>query len=181
MISARTSLFIMAILAMMYFASCRNSEKIAQPVKIYEKGVSGQQALPHVLVYKTIKDYSMNVPVIMNSAKTKIISYPHPSDIYYKGKLSYPTPVSGGYLLDNRGINADVAFLDYTYEEYAALGHTPSVDSLMNRIIDRYPLIELWDCGNYDKYENLPADLDSLARKGFPGCKNIIIRIEAPR
>lgn len=128
---------------------------------------------PKALVYKTIKDYSRNVPVMMDKERTRIVSYPAPKDIYYRGKLAVPTLLNNGYLLDNRGIGASVAFLDYTYEAYSLLKEVPAMEELIKHIIDKHPLAELWDCGIRTQYSDEVKDLNSLIEIGFTGCKKI--------
>lgn len=130
---------------------------------------------PKAIVYKTTKDYSRNVPVMMNQERTRIISYPAPSDVYYKGGLALPTPLAGGYLLDNRGIGANVAFLDYTYQEYVRLENILSAEELTGHILDKYPLTALWDCGARAQYKNEVKELNKVIETGFSGCKKIEI------
>ena len=124
------------------------------------------KAMPAVVIYKTKKDYSQNVPVGLSEDKMKIVSYPAISDVKIWGKYPYPTQLEDGYLLDNRGISQNVAFLSYTYEEYAALLATPSVSTLMEKIIDKDPLIEIHNCGNRSQYNNLIKELNELIRSG---------------
>ena len=124
------------------------------------------KAMPAVVIYKTKKDYSQNVPVGLSEDKMKIVSYPAISDVKIWGKYPYPTRLEDGYLLDNRGISQNVAFLSYTYEEYAALPATPSVSTLMEKIIDKDPLIEIHNCGNRSQYNNLIKELNELIRSG---------------
>lgn len=124
------------------------------------------EAMPAVVIYKTKKDYSQNVPVGLSEDKMKIVSYPAISDVKIGGKYPYPTQLEDGYLLDNRGISQNVAFLSYTYEEYAALLATPSVSTLMEKIIDKDPLIEIHNCGNRSQYNNLIKELNELIRSG---------------
>ncbi len=135
---------------------------------------------PAAIIYKTAKDYSKNVPVTMNAGKTKITSYPSPKDIFYQGKLAYPTLLKNGYLLDNRGININTAFLDYTYEEYSKLERTPSLEELESRIIDKHPFIEFWNCGIRNQYENEVKELNQLIDAGFPNCKSGIMTLTLP-
>lgn len=123
------------------------------------------------IVYKTVKDYSQYVPVTMNAQKTKIISCPAPSDVYYKGELAIPTKLKNGYLLDNRGINENVAFLSYTYKKYSQLKEIPSAEELMSKILDNNPLTELWNCGDRSQYKDEIKDVNTLIDTGFPGCK----------
>jgi len=103
---------------------------------------------PPVIIYKTKADYFNNVPVILSEDKTKVVSFPAPSDLYYKAKLATPFILEKGYLLDNRGINKNVAFLDYLYKDYVSFEKTPSVDTIMEHIIDKDPLLEFYNCGN---------------------------------
>ncbi len=137
--------------------------------------VNKASAVAQAVVYKTVKDYSSFVPVILSADKKKIISYPAPSDVYYKGKLAYPVALKNGYYLDNRGINENVAFTDFTYEEYSRLKSAPSMDELMKRIIDKFPLTEIIYCGPRANYSNETVDLNKLIDEGFKGMK--IIRI----
>lgn len=111
-----------------------------------ESKILSQQslALPHVIIYKMKGDYSNLVPVTMNDERTKIVSYPAKSDIRPSGK---PIALADGWYLDRRGISNNTVFTDYTYEEYSALEKTPSIAELMNHIIDKYPILDLRDCG----------------------------------
>jgi hypothetical protein len=104
------------------------------------------QVLPPVIIYKTKEDYSQYVPVVLSADHSSIVSYPDIKDIYFMGSLAYPTPLTGGYLLDNRGIDAGVAFLNYTYKEYQSLTQTPEPKDLMNHILIQDPLTEIYTC-----------------------------------
>lgn len=101
-------------------------------------------AHPPIIIYKTTKDYFYNVPVCLSADKTMIFSYPDISDVFYQGELVYPTKLAGGFLLDNRGIDANSVFLKYTYEEYCKLSATPSPEMLFNMIIDKDPFSEIY-------------------------------------
>ena len=114
------------------------------------------------IVYKTTKDYSKNVPVTLSDDKTKIVSYPAPSDIYYKGNLSYPTVLSNGYLLDNRGISVNTAFTKYTYDEYSKLIESPNLITLYNSIIEKEPFIEIYNCGNRYRFKDETQELNTI-------------------
>lgn len=128
---------------------------------------------PQALVYKTVNDYSLHVPVLMNEDKTEIVSFPAPGDLSYRGKPAVPVSLTDGYWLDNRGIGIYVAFLEYTYEEYSQLPETPSREDLMKRIIDQNPLCELWSCGLRSQYRDEITELNELIRAGFPGCRKL--------
>ena len=125
----------------MVIISCKPVEKTQTTIKS-----TSMVARPKVVIYKTKTDYYKNVPVILSSDKTKIVSYPGINDVYYKGKLAYPTLLVNGYLLDNRGINADVAFLKYSYEEYIKLSEPLTPENLFKNIIDINPVLEMYIC-----------------------------------
>jgi len=108
-------------------------------------------AEPHVIVYKTKKNYDNNIPVMLSDDKSKIVSYPDPSDVVNDNGYTTPTKLRHGYLLDNRGVGLNTAFLKITYKEYAKLQKPPSLDSMYKIIIDKDPIAELYDCGS--RYE----------------------------
>lgn len=124
------------------------------------------QAAPPVVIYKTTKDYSRHVPVGLSEDGTRIVSYPAVSDVKSGNRYPYPTPLEDGYLLDNRGIGRNVAFLSYTYEEYAALPATPSGSELLEKVIDKHPLVEIHTCGNRYQYKDLVKELNEQIREG---------------
>lgn len=127
------------------------------------------------IIYKTIRDFSKLVPVTMNADRTQIVSYPAPTDLIHNGKPALPVQLINGYLLDNRGIGTNVAFTSYTYEEYAALSEAPSMKVLLSKVIEKYPLAEMYFCGRRDSYKNIDA-LHQLIGNGFPGCQKAEIR-----
>nr|WP_320038632.1 hypothetical protein [uncultured Bacteroides sp.] len=128
------------------------------------------------IVYKTNKDYSNLVPVTMNNEKTKIVSYPAPTDVFYKGKLAKPTPLKNGYLLDNRGINENTVFLNCTYEEYSRLTEAPSLQEMLLRVVEKNPMVEIIDCGLRYQYKDEVKELNTLIDANFSGCKKVIIK-----
>ncbi len=117
---------------------------------------------PQALIYKTKADYTNLVPVILSEDKTSIISYPDPKDIVIGGVYQIPTSLKDGYLIDNRGIGKNVAFLKLTYEEYSKLTEVPSLSKLMELIVDKDPLIELCDCGNKNAFTDIKGQLNGL-------------------
>ena len=129
---------------------------------------------PPCIIYRTRSDYSRYVPVTLSADKSKIDSYPDIKDIYYNGKLSVPTPLANGFLLDNRGIGLQVAFLDYTYEEYSKLSSTPPATDLMSRLLDKDPLVEMYQCGRRSQYTNIEQELNVLITSGkLNTCKKL--------
>jgi hypothetical protein len=87
-------------------------------------------------------------------------------DVYFKGNLAYPTLLNDGYLLDNRGIGPNVAFLSITYEQYSKMVKTPSSSELFELIIEKDPLIEMFQCGNRSKYSEIEKELNELISSG---------------
>lgn len=120
---------------------------------------------PQTLVYKTKKDYSNFVPVLLSDDKTEIISYPHPNDLIVGNGFPFPTTLNKHYLLDNRGINKNVAFLKFTYQEYSELKTVPTLKELFDNILDKDPLIELCDCGNKTAFSDPVKQLNLLISK----------------
>jgi hypothetical protein len=143
--------------------------KHAAPVGSVESG-SG----PPCIVYKMKRDYSKHVPVMLNPGKSEITSFPGVRDIYFNGELAYPTRLDDGYFLDNRGIGPDVAFLSYTYEEYSKLTVTQNAGELMNLVLDKDPILEMYDCGNRNAYPDAEKAMNELIRAGtLPGKKKL--------
>jgi hypothetical protein len=140
----------------------------------------GVLATAKALVYKTRADYFDRVPVLMNSDKSNIVAYPDPTDLMYGNSLALPTRLRNGYLLDNRGIGIYVAFLTYTYANYRALPKAPALDQLMDSLLDRNPLTELWDCGSRSLFKKEVVELNALIDKGFPNCKAQIEVMSVP-
>lgn len=163
-------------------AGCKSSKPA---IETTDKAAPGQvltgakpdRALPSVVVYKTIRDFSDYVPVILDARHEHIVSYPAPTDVYYQGQLAKPVALADGYWLDNRGIGEHVAFLDYTYEEYSRLGEVPSRETLESRILERYPLVAMYVCGKRGDYTDEVAELNALIRSGFKGCR----KVEVPK
>lgn len=121
---------------------------------------------PKVIIYQTSKDYSMFVPVILSDDKATLVSYPDIKDVYFDGELAYPTKLNQGYLLDNRGISKNVAFINLTYEQYAKLDKTPDAVQLMEMIVDKDPIRKMYSCGIRSSFKEIEAELNSKIDKG---------------
>jgi hypothetical protein len=80
------------------------------------------------------------------------------------------TKLENGYLLDNRGINVNVAFTSFKYKEYAAMETAPSIDQLLESIIDKDPLVELYDCKSQRKIKNDLSKINKLVKQNFKKC-----------
>lgn len=139
------------LIVMLLITSCV-CKKESQEEKPQE--MTGNYALPQLVIYKTKADYNDKVPVGLSEDQTKVVSFPDPSDLKKGGELATPVQLNGGFLLDRRGIGPNVAFTSYTYAEYAALESVPAPDVIYSKVIDKDPLTELYLCGN-------PTDLES--------------------
>jgi len=118
------------------------------------------------IVYKTIKNYDKFVAIIMSQDGKEILSYPDPKDVASNGDLiALPTVLKQGYLLDNRGIGPQVAFLKISYKDFGKLMTPPSLEDMQAMILEKSPLLEMYDCGNRDSIKNLTQTLNSLIEK----------------
>lgn len=94
-----------------------------------------------IVVYKTNKNYNRQVAVTLNTDKTMVISYPDPSDI--RSFRPYPIHLKSKYLLDQRGIDSNVAFLKLSYRQYSKLKVAPEPNFILsNLILDNDPILE---------------------------------------
>ena len=125
-----------------------------------------KMAGPPVYVYKTKNDYFKKGPVTLPEDKSRIASYPDIRDVLKGGEPAYPTKLENGYLLDNRGIDQNAAFLSITYKEYAALPETPGSEELYDKILDKDPFTELYHCGSRFQYKDLISDLNKRISEG---------------
>jgi hypothetical protein len=148
---------------LLFCISCITNKKTIQPSGENQSGFEPVFASgPPVLVYKTKADYNNLVPVILSDDKSQIVSYPHQNDIKMGNGYQMPVILHDNYLLDNRGIGANVAFIKLTYQEYANLDKIPSISELYNLIVDKDPLIELCDCGIKTAFTDQPKQLNEL-------------------
>ena len=136
------------------------------PVKTTATDSAQQIPGPKVIIYQTKADYSHNVPVTLSDDRKSIVSYPHPRDLIIDGKLATPTQLHNNYLLDNRGININVAFLTYTYEEYSKLPNAPVPDELMKMILNKKPLKKMYICKKCIKSQTDIQRLNDLIDSG---------------
>ena len=137
--------------------------------------VPGVAASPHMLVYRTKRDLQDQVPVMLSKDRKTIASYPHPMDLHTAEGLPLPTRLQDGWLLDNRGIGTNVAFLRTTYAEYAAMEQAPSQAELLGAIEDPDPLTDLCDCGPRTIFTDPVEQINDLIRHDslFIRCKRL--------
>lgn len=146
------------IIVMLIVVSCKTNKKPSASAKETKKETI---MTPSVIIYKTRKDYADYVPIGLSADKKTITSYPDKTDIYYKVELATPTRLVNGFLLDNRGVNLNSAFLDYTYNEYSKLAETPTVEILLKHILDKEPFTEMYSC----KCSRDTAELNRLIKE----------------
>ena len=165
------------LLTLLLITSCssvkKNNKINAEAMKMGQDTVNlSFEEGPQTIIYKTKEDYKTFVPVILSKDKSEIISYPHPGDVYYEEKLAYPTELKKGYLLDNRGINENVAFLKITYEDYSNLKAAPPKDLMYSMILDKDPLVKIFNCGNRNRFKNGTSDINKFIKNnGLKNCK----------
>ena len=102
---------------------------------------------------------------MLSEDKKKIISYPAPGDVKTGSGYALPVLLHKGYLLDQRGIGLNSAFLKLTYEEYGKLKEMPSLDGLYGMIVDKNPMTALYDCGIRERGKSLAKELNVLIDK----------------
>jgi len=156
--------------------SCSNRTNAISTSSSKHKEIIGEpiMASPPCIIYKTKADYSKQVPVILSDDKMKITSYPDVSDIRKQGDKVYPVVLSNGFLLDNRGIGPNVAFLDITYDEFLKNTKTPYPEDLFQQILDADPLLEMYQCGSRYQYGEMIAELNQLIEaEFFSNCKKL--------
>lgn len=90
-------------------------------------------AIPQAVIYRTNGDYNDRVTVTLDASRSRLVSYPAPTDVTV---ASAPLVMTGGWLLDRRGgIGPNSAFLDWTYAEYSRLSATPSPAEILDHVI----------------------------------------------
>lgn len=148
-------------------AGCKSQEKVIRHAPGKEAITTATtQAGSHALVYRTKADYFKLVPVLMSVDKSQIVSYPDPADMLSGGRYPLPSRLHKGYMLDNRGIGLNVAFLRMTFSEYSKLDKPPTLKELNNLIIDKDPLLELIDCGLKSSFSDPVAQINKLIDSG---------------
>ena len=167
---------IIPLIAILILVSCKTNREFTQTKEISHVSiVSTEKDRAHLIVYKTKADYNNYIPVILSDNKSEIISYPATSDVVSTNEFLKPTLLNNGYLLDNKGINRNVAFIKITYEEYAKFQSVPTLKELFSLIIDNDPLIEIYDCGIRTNLIDDVKKLNNLIDKNKlqSECKNL--------
>ena len=136
--------------------SCMSAKKTETANNNAKSSIPG----PKAIIYQTKNDYSKLVPVMLGEDKKSIESYPDIKDVFYDGKLAYPTELKNGFYLDNRGIGKNVAFLSLTYDEYSKLPKTPNSDELWPLIVDKDPIKTMYNCGLRSSFGDIADELN---------------------
>ncbi len=172
-ITKQAGILLMAIVSLST-VGCTSSREASQESKKEQIEVKspGVAARPHAIVYRTNGDYANHVPVTLSDDGTTLLSYPDPTDVA-SGNVT-PIALENGYLLDRRGINSNTAYLDYTYEEYAALESAPSVKELMEHIIAKNAITEIYRLPLHasEAIAN-PSLCNDFVINGFKECKKV--------
>lgn len=131
--------FVMLMVSASVVASCSSHQASSSSAPLTVKAdvpVMGSRpltAMPKAVVYKMNGDYSSLVPVTLDASRSKIVSYPAPTDL---SEQSTPLPLGNGWYLDRRGgIGPNTAFLKYTYPQYMSLPQAPSPSALLCDIV----------------------------------------------
>ncbi|MFZ4568049.1 MAG: hypothetical protein ACOYND_03345 [Bacteroidota bacterium] len=142
------------------------SVAISQNEANYRNKIINGVIRPPLVIYKTTRDYSKNIPIIMSEDKKEILSYPDPLDLQANmPNKATPIHLHKGYLLDRRGINKNVAFLRYTYSKYSKLKKPLTISEMYTNIIDSNPLTEFYLCNSLSYQNNIENKINWLIDK----------------
>ncbi|MBK8404309.1 MAG: hypothetical protein IPN15_09735 [Saprospiraceae bacterium] len=130
---------------------------------------------PTMIYIMKEESYKVLVPVMLSADRSEIIAYPAKQDLFKNNRYTYPTELTKGYFLDNRGINAQTALLKLNYEMYLKLEDGFSSKDLFFQIRDKNPFIELYDCGNRFKFKDEVKEINQMILKNkLKNCKCLI-------
>jgi hypothetical protein len=176
MIKSLTFIAVVGLMGSMFFNSCatKKNDQKSESMTQEMKPAAGVPS-PPAIVYKTKENYNLQVPVILSDDKSRIVSFPAQSDIRIDGKYAYPTELVDGYLLDNRGINQNAAFLRFTYEDYYTMDNIPTAARLMNYILDDDPFIEMYEVGRLSNFRNPVEEINKMILDGNLGEKRDLL------
>lgn len=138
---AATILFLIA-------ASCRTQKPAVPQVQRGEpfSAAAIEKPAPPMVIYSINPEYKYLVPIGLSDDRSSIASYPAPANLKRGGVFATPIELSGGFFLDQLGIGANVAFLKYTYEEFYALERAPTIEEMMEAIVDHDPVKAMYRC-----------------------------------
>lgn len=126
------------ILVFILISGCKSG---SQNITVCPEETEGAVAmLPQAIIYRTQGDYRLNVPITLDASKTKVVSFPAPTDI---SSAVAPIELVDGWMLDRRGISPNSVFTSYLYDEYAQLAAPPTIHQLLESIINFEPFTEI--------------------------------------
>ena len=53
-------------------------------------------------------------------------------------------------------------FIKLTYKEYSKLENAPSLKELFESIVEKDPIVEMWNCGNAKAFSNKEKQIDEI-------------------
>lgn len=118
-----------------------------------------------VIIYKSREDYSAYVPVRLSEDGSRIISFPAPQDLKSGELFLKPIRLKQSYWLDQQGVGPTTAFLQITYEEYAALESVPAPQQLMDQILVKAPFVEMYHCGRVTDFKYVAKEINAALRE----------------
>jgi hypothetical protein len=124
------------------------------------------------IIYQIRRKYIRYVPVGLDSARAKIVSFPHPADLKVNGELQTPLPLIDGFWFDRRGITPNSGFVKMTYANYAALPSAPSMAVLDSLLFREQPFMEMYSCPDIPNQPDTVL-LNKVVRGGFKNCIEI--------
>ena len=136
-------------ICLIFFSSCGTFDKkesLIKPDCHFPLGPTQQlKSLKNVVVYKTKKDFSGKVPILLNKTKDTVIGYPSPSD--FSGNITglNSKKLENGFLLDLVGVNVNTVFTFYNIKDYRS-SETPSLKSFYENIVELDPFTEMYYC-----------------------------------
>jgi hypothetical protein len=167
MIRSFTSLLIIALMGSVLLVSCATQKKEKKSETMNEENSpSVGVPSPPAIVYKTKGDYEKLVPVILSEDKKRVVSFPAQSDIRMNESFTYPDKLKEGYLLDNRGINQNAAFLKFTYEDYYNMDNIPTAERLIRYVEDADPFVEMYDVGRRGSFSEPVEEINRMITEG---------------
>jgi len=117
------------IATLIFFTACKNTSEVSLP---YCPGGP-------MIIYKTKKDYSDKVSIVLSPDKKEIIAYPGPTDVVHQK----PVQLANGYYMQRMPGNA---FLSLTIDEYMNAENPFAPEQLFGYVIDKKPYREKYEC-----------------------------------
>lgn len=157
---------IVSILFILIIISCKTTSDIDYSKVDYD-------GIPTV-IYKMKADYSNLVPVVLNEAKTEVIAYPGPKDLFNReGELRLPLPLDRGFYMDEIGIGLNTAYISLTIDEYAHMIQAPLRDSLFKLIVDNDPFTKMYDLGHRKQYLDKNVVKEIVSKRKYKKYKKL--------